>query len=175
MTRLTFDEATDDSPVWTPDGTRVVFSSGNGGLFWKAADGTGEVEPLLEQSPRPRPFGWSTDGRLLFDVPGNNGRDIGVLTVEGEHTAELLLDGDFSEGRPALSPDSQWLAYQSNESGRNEIYVRPFPDIDSGRWQVSNDSGSLHCGRPTDRHSSILVGERRQRALVGPTASSRSR
>ena len=141
LTRLTFDEAVDAVPLWTPDSQRVVFASSRegGGLFWRAADGTGEVERLLESTNRPRPWGWSTDGRLLLDqLPG----DIGVLTVEGDRTVEMLLETDFAEQVPALSPDGRWNAYQSNESGRNQIYVRPFPNVDDGKWQVSTNGGT---------------------------------
>ena len=140
LTRLTFDEAFDAVPLWTPDSARVVFYSSRdgGGLFWKAADGTGEVERLLESTEQPYPWAWSADGRLVFDQATG---DIGVLTVEGDRTVEMLLATEFYEGVPALSPDGRWLAYQSDESGRPEIYVQPFPSIDDGKWQVSTDSG----------------------------------
>ena len=140
LTRLTFDEALDAFPLWTPDGSRVVFQSlrEGGGLFWKAADGTGEVERLLESSNAPRPYGWSADGRLVFSQdPG----DIGVLTIEGDRTMELVLDTEFREDEPAISPDGRWIAYNSNESGQPEIYVRPFPNLDDGKWQVSAAGG----------------------------------
>ena len=141
LTRLTFDEAYDYAPLWTPDSSRVVFGSDRdgGGLFWKAADGTGEAERLLESPDRPEPYTWAADGRLVFDqAPG----DIGVLTVDGERTMALLIDTDFTEYNPAVSPDGRWLAYQSDESGNVEIYVRPFPDVEAGLWQVSNAGGT---------------------------------
>ena len=83
-TQLTFDEANDDFPLWTPNRARVVFSSSRegGGLFWKAADGTGQVERLKEGLARP--YAWAADGRLIFEQAG----DIGVLTMEGERTVE---------------------------------------------------------------------------------------
>ena len=127
-------------PLWTPDSERVVFSSSRdgGGLFWKAADNTGEVERLLESADRARPWGWSADGRLLFDQsPG----DIGVVSVDGDRTVEMLLETEFREVVPALSPDGRWIAYQSNKSGQPEIFVQPFPNIDDGEWQVSISGG----------------------------------
>ncbi len=155
LTRLTFDEAVDVFPLWTPDGSRVVFQSlrEGGGLFWKAADGTGEVERLLESSDAPRPYGWSADGRLVFEqAPG----DIGVLTVDGDRTMELVLDTEFREAEPAISPDGRWIAYDSNESGQSEIYVRPFPDLDDGKWQVSAAGGFDPVWSPDGRELFFL-------------------
>ena len=145
LTRLTRDAAVDAAPLWTPDSARVVFSSGRegGGLFWKAADGTGEVERLMESPNSPDPFSWAADGRLVFNelTSGGGGRNIGVLTVEGEPNRDVLLDSEFGEQRPAVSPDGRWLAYESNESGQYEIYVRPFPNVDDGKWPISTDGG----------------------------------
>ncbi len=86
-------------------------------------------------------FSWAADGRLVFDELVSGAFDIGVLTVEGEPNREMLLDSEFNESRLAVSPDGRWLAYQSNESGQNEIYVRPFPNVDDGKWPISTDGG----------------------------------
>ena len=135
LTQLTFDEANDGFPLWTPESARVVFNSSRegGGLFWKAADGTGQVERLKDGAARP--YAWAADGRLIFEQQG----DIGVLTMEGERTVEMLLDAEFGEFNPALSPDGRWLAYASNETGTRLSYVQPFPNIDDGQWRVSPD------------------------------------
>ena len=137
LTQLTFDEGVDDVPLWTPDSARVVFSSSRegGGLFWKAADGTGQVERLKDGLARP--YAWAADGRLIFE----QAFDIGVLTMEGERTVEMLLDAEFGETDPALSPDGRWLAYVSRETDTSLIYVQPFPNIDDGQWRVSPDFG----------------------------------
>ena len=143
-------------PVWTPDNSRIVFYSARdgGGLFWKAADGTGEVERLLESGASGvaqaiRPWGWSPDGRLLFDQRTGPDRNIGILTVEGERKVEMLFESAFiSEAAPALSPDGRWLAYQSDESGEFEVYVQPFPNIDDGKWQVSTSGGGFPVWSP---------------------------
>ena len=147
LTQLTFNESRDEVPLWTPDSGQVVFRSTRegGGLFWKAADGTGEVERLKEGSARP--YAWAADGRLVFDQQG----DIGVLTMEGERTVEMLLDAEYSEATPALSPDGRWLAYTSNETGTFLIYVRPFPNIDDGLWRVSPDFGVEPVWSPDGR------------------------
>ena len=92
-------------------------------------------QPVPSRMSFPTPCA-STDGRLVFEqFPG----DIGVLTVEGDRTMELVLDEDFPEGRPAVSPDGRWIAYQSGESGQGEIYVRPFSQC--RRWQVAGVHG----------------------------------
>ena len=148
LTQLTFDEARDDFPLWTPDSTHVVFRSSRegGGLFWKAADGTGQVERLKDG--RARPYAWAADGRLIFEEAD----DIGVLTMEGERTVEMLLDADYQERDPALSPDGRWLAYYSTDTaGTPRIYVRPFPNVDDGQWRVSPDFGADPVWSPDGR------------------------
>ena len=157
LTRLTFDEARDASPLWSPDGSRVVFLStreGEGGLFWKAADGTGEVERLLESTIFVYPYGWTADGRVVVERRGN----IGVVTTEGDGTLELLLDSEFFEGNPAISPDGRWIAYRSDESGRSEIYVQPFPDLD-GKWQVSVEGGREPVWAPDGRELFFITAQ----------------
>ena len=153
LTRLTFDAANVIKPRWSPDGRRVVFSTnregGEGNLFWKASDGTGAVERLTTSQNFQAPSSWSSDGRqlLFFEcVPGHC--DLWVLSLEDEPTAELLLGTEFNENHEALSPDGRWVAYQSNASGELEIYVRPFPDVDDGRWQVSTSGGRLPLWGP---------------------------
>ncbi len=159
LTRLTFDEAPDARPLWTPEGSRVVFGSGRdrGGLFSKAADGTGEVELLLASEGDPWAYGWSADGRLLFD---QNPEGIGVLSVDGERATEYLFDTEFLVYGPALSPDGRWMAYGSDESGRQQIYVRPFPNVDDGRWLVSADRGYYPVWAPDGRELYFLTRTR---------------
>jgi serine/threonine-protein kinase len=160
LTRLTFDNGgLQTRPRWTSDGTRIVYRSAprpaaggaepvQAGLYWRLADGTGDAELLLRQggsSPVSliSPGSWSADGRLLFHeltLRGNS--DIGVLQVTGTRAATpVLANPSYSESFPELSRDGRWLAYQSDESGQDEIYVRPFPGVDSGKWQVSSGGG----------------------------------
>ena len=143
LTRLTLGAGLDRRPVWTPNGQRIVFSSQQEGgthLFWQAADGTGVVELLAESANSQFPTSFSPDGaRLVF---ADSASDIAVLTLADERQMAPLIQTTFIERNGEISPDGRWLAYQSNESGQEEIYVRPFPDVDAGRWPVSTGGGS---------------------------------
>jgi len=145
FTRLTIDDDVDSDPIWTKDGSRVVFSSvrGAAGLFWQAADGSGTTEHLIDATGGVRAFDWTPDGRLLYEELA--GAEVRLLTPGGSSSPELITLFDapeyFNEVLPALSPDGRWLAYQSTEAGEMQIYVRPFPNVRSGRWQVSADGG----------------------------------
>jgi eukaryotic-like serine/threonine-protein kinase len=149
MTRLTFDAAMDLLPLWTKDGKRIAFASGReGGLkvYWRAADGTGKDEvlgsvPALDEIPS----GWSSDGKTLV-MTGTSGGisnlEIGALSLEGDRKYRPLLKGKYSEYQPQISPNGKWMVYTSEESGQAEVYVRPFPNVDGGRWQVSTGGGN---------------------------------
>ena len=154
LTRLTFDSAQDEFPVWSPDSRRIAFSStGRGGrgnqveLFWRAADGTGSEERLAEAENNgqifPTSFLPDATGILVFGTTTpEDDDDVGIFRLNEEDSATPLLGTTFAESYPAVSPDGRWLAYVSDESGNEEIYVRPFPDIDGGRWQVSTGGGT---------------------------------
>ena len=144
-TRLTVDIGQDHFPILTPDGERVVWPSNRDGgllnLFSKAADGTGQVERLTTSENPQVAFSWSSDGQslVIVEVRPETGEDVGVVSTDGE--IEWLLEGDSNEGYPEISPDGRWMAYVSDESGQPEIYVRPFPNVDDGRWPMSRDGG----------------------------------
>jgi len=141
-TRLTFDAGDEDAPLWTTDGQRIVFRStrDGGGLFWRAADVTGEPERLADGASA-WPSGWSADGQLLFTELSDTQRDVKELEVGGDRTTQVLLDSPFDEARVDVSPDGRWLAYESDESGTMEIYVRPLDDLERTRTQVSANGG----------------------------------
>jgi Tol biopolymer transport system component len=151
MTQLIYDEAADNYPLWTLDGKRIVFQSdreGSSGIYWIAADGTGDVEPLGSAVPTGEsvPFSWSSDGKTL--ILQANGRteagqlDIEAISMEGDNSRYLLLHEKHNESQPQISPKGRWMAYTSDESGQNEVYVRSFPVIEDGvRWQISTDGG----------------------------------
>ena len=146
--RFTFDPGRDSAPVWSPDGTRIVFSSnrdgGSYGLFVKDATGGGQAEEVPNSGPSGVPCDWSRDGRwMAFHAnQEDTGWDLWVLAMDGEEagTATPFVQGRFTEVLPRFSPDGRWIAYISNESGRMEVYVQPFPGP-GGKWQISTDGG----------------------------------
>ena len=152
FTRLTFDPVSDYFPVWTPDGERVLFRSNRdgSGLFWKAADGTGSVERLADVAFFP--FSVSPDGlRLVGTIrQAETTWDVAEVSLDGDPTLRPLVVGPLNQWHPQISPSGKWLAYHSRESGRAEIYVRPYPDVDAGRWQVSTNGGAYPMWSPSE-------------------------
>jgi serine/threonine-protein kinase len=146
LTRVTFGS---DAllPVWTPDGTRLTYCSDKGearpNLFWIPADGSGPEERLSSSEYGQYPSSWSPDGQtLLFsELNANTRGDIWVLSL-GDRTARPFVRTPFDESAAVFSPDGRWVSYQSNESGRDEIYVQPFPGP-GGKWQISTEGGSV--------------------------------
>jgi len=166
-TRLTFDPATDHWPIWTPDSQRVVFDSTREGaphnLFWKAADGTGPVQRLTTSPNTQGAYSFSPDGMSLVHTEVSTSRNLQVLSMEGEFTSQPLLQSEFNERNGAISPSGRFIAYDSNESGQFEIYVRPFPNVDDGKWQISSDGGVAPVWHPKEqelfyRNGSALEG-----------------
>jgi serine/threonine-protein kinase len=147
LTRLTSAPEVDWFPLWTPDGRRIVCSSaGEGGrinLFWMPADGTGKPERLTSSGFN-YATGLSPDGtHVVFSQITQTARgDLLTMSLEGAHRVQPLLQTSFDEHEGAISPDGRWIAYESNSSGRPEIYVRPFPAIASGHSQVSTAGGT---------------------------------
>ena len=155
LLRLTTDAAEDRRPVWTPDGGRIAFASGRGGgpalnIYWQAANGAGEAQRLTESANLQQPVSWHPSGRLLAfeETVGAMNVDIMLLPVSGDEAAgwaagapQPLMNGPGLEFDPTFSPDGRWLAYSSNESGRNEVYVRAFPGTER-KWLVSSGGGN---------------------------------
>ena len=172
-TKLTFGPALDTSPIWTHDGQSVIFSSGSAvgarNLFRVAADGTGIVEQLTHGTADLISNVVTPDGKgLVFTEDKGTGGgtavdrgDLMLLPLVGERRPQPLMPTPYWEQNADLSPDGGWLAYQSNESGRQEIYVRPFPNVATGkRTQVSTSGGQQPCGRGTGMNSSMSRIER---------------
>jgi Tol biopolymer transport system component len=153
LTRLTFAGGANVSPVWTPDGQRIVYSSQEKGgafnLWWIRADGAGDAQRLVESKGLQTPGTWRPDGKVLAFMQLNpgTGNDIITLPIEGNEKSGWkagepapFLNSAFNEREPAFSLDGRWLAYMSNESGSYEMYVRPFPGP-GGKWQISTGGG----------------------------------
>ena len=156
--RLTFDPANDMRPVWTPDGHRVAFSStrdrGGFNLFWQRVDGAAQAERLTTEPNQNRnPWAFAPDARMLLFTQANPDTqiDLHLLSMERGYHPKPLLHERFIEGTPTLSPDGRWVAYRSDETGRLEIYVRPFPSVDEGKWPITTDGGSVPVWAPSGR------------------------
>jgi Tol biopolymer transport system component len=163
LTRLTFEGNLNVRPVWTPDGKRIAFNSNKEGplnLFWRLADGSGGLERLTTSEYTQVPTSWSPDGRLLayFEVDPATQRDIWVLRMS-DRKPQPFLRTRFDEAVPRFSPDGHWLAYTSNESGRPEIYVQPYPGP-GGKWQISTEGGTEPMWNPNGRELFYRSGDK---------------
>lgn len=147
--RFTFDPADDRYPVFSPDGKQIAFASnraGSWGVYVKSASGVG-AEQLLQKVQTAGTLGvadWSPDAKtILYNaLAADSGYDTWALPLAGDRKPIAILSQKFNEYRTRLSPDGKWLLYTSNETGRDEIYVRAFPPS-GGKWQVSVDGGNF--------------------------------
>jgi len=151
LTRVTTDPALDRFPVWMPNGRQIVFGSDRGGagtpgIYLQALDGSGAVERLVEgRGLGLFPLSVSQDGakivlRADLATGGPVNRDLMILTMD-KRAIQPLIATPFVEHNGMIAPDGRWLVYESNETGQFEIYVRPFPNVNGGRWQISTAGG----------------------------------
>ena len=147
LTPLTSARVGDADPVWSPDGAHVAYASdrsGRTGLYKKAANGAGGEQLLLEPSGSRNLDDWSRDGRFLLysQVDSKTRSDLWLMPLAGDRKPTVYVNSEFNETHGQFSPDGHWIAYASDESGRPEIYVRPFPlTADSGKSTVSSGGG----------------------------------
>ncbi len=156
LTRLTFDPGADLFPVWTRDGRRILFASARGGAFniyAQAADGTGSVERVTEAAYAQYANVVTADGSslLINELKAAQNPDVSVVPLMAKGPATPLLQSPATERAADLSPDGTFVAYESDESTRQEIYVRPFPNVDAGKWQISTAGGTKPAWSPTGR------------------------
>ena len=169
LTRLTFD-GINALPFWTPDGKRIAYRSirpPNVNIYWRPADGSGAEERLTTSQSNHAPHGFSPDGRtLLYNAADpKTGWDIWMVPLEGERKPRPILQSPFNERGPKLSPDGRWLAYVSDESGRYEIYVQPFPQP-GGKWQISSDGGGEVAWSPKGNELFFRTGGQREKMMA---------
>jgi len=175
LTRLTFGPSSEGNPVWTPDGRRIIYASNREGapnLYWQAADGTGEAERLTKSSQLQTPHSTSPDGKwVVFREFSKSGGDSNLLalTLDGDRTPRTLLATPAGELNGEISPDGRWMVYESTESGRVEIYVRPWPSVADGRWQVSNNGGQAPAWSHDGRELFYIAADNQLMAVVVET------
>lgn len=162
--RLMFDPAVEQFPVWSPDGAHVAFTSTRAGvadLYQKLASGVGADELVLK-SGLPKPLDdWSHDGRFLLyhEINPKTKADIYVLPLFGDRKPMVFLQTESSEAFGRFSPDDRWIAYMSDETGRPEVYVQSFP-ASGGKSQISTNGGSWPRWRKDGKELFYLAPDR---------------
>jgi serine/threonine protein kinase/dipeptidyl aminopeptidase/acylaminoacyl peptidase len=182
--RLTFDPGYDAMAVWSPDGSRIIFFSDRDGvssLYQKGSSGAGNEEPLLKSNehkfpnkfPNRFPYDWSQDGRfLLYGVVASEKLGLWVLPLTGDDRKPMLyLQTESSASEARFSPDSRWIAYMSDESGKKEVYVRPFPAASGGKWMVSKGGGTQPLWRRDGKELFYISADSKLMAVEVAAAS----
>jgi Tol biopolymer transport system component len=175
MTRFTFEGNVSLNAAWTSDGKWIAFQSSKEGqppnIYWQRSDGSGGLERLTTSEYPNVPMSWSPDGQLLafMEVNPSTQRDIWILRM-GDRKAEPFLKTRFDESVPRFSPDGHWLAYTSNESGRYEIYVQPYPGP-GGKWQISTEGGTEPAWNSNGRELFYRSGDKMMAVDIATQAS----
>ena len=130
------------------------------------------MERLVPSAVTRVPYSWSPDGRTLVSVARHpeTGAQIDLVSLDGERSITPLIQTPFREDFPAISPDGRWIAYESNESGQPDVYVRPFPNVEDGKWRVSRDGGGGPVWRADGREIFYRNGDAMMAAAVETSA-----
>jgi serine/threonine protein kinase len=163
LTRFTFGGTVNGYPAWAPDGKRIAFISNKEGpmnIFWQLADGSGGLERLTTSDDLQTPNSWSPDGNLVAfnEITATSGIGVWVLRLS-DRNVQPFLQSSFNESAPRFSPDGRWMAYVSDESGRYEIYVQPYPGP-GGKWQISTEGGTEPMWNPNGRELFYRSGDK---------------
>jgi Tol biopolymer transport system component len=167
--RLTFERTINFAPTWSPDGSRIAFSSnrtGTFGLYQKLSSGAGREELLVDTASNGAyPTGWSADGRfLLFTRAGKAGFDVWLLPLFGDRKPYAFSESIANESQARLSGEGRWLAYTSDETGTPEVFVQPFPTT-GAKWQVSTGGGFDPQWRRDDREMFYIATDGKMMAV----------
>jgi serine/threonine protein kinase len=158
--RLTLEPLDEIFPQWTPDGKRIAYGTRTGQIFWKSSDGSGQREELTRGEYPRYPVSFSPDGKLMAFVEMHPSRheDIWLLPLDGNRQAQELVATNANETGAKFSPDGHWLAYVSDETGRDEIFVRPI-GAPGGRKQLSSAGGTVPVWAPNGRALFFVKGD----------------
>jgi Tol biopolymer transport system component len=163
--RLTSDPASEFNPVWSSDGTQIIFGSNRDvafNVYQKPASGSGKeeliIKPVSKWSAWPFAEDWSRDGRYILYVRET---DIWVLPLFGQRKEGPYIQSQFNKTQSRFSPDGRYIAYTSDESGTWEIYVRPFPQASAGKWQISSGGGFQPQFRPDGKEMFYLSPDKK--------------
>jgi Tol biopolymer transport system component len=176
ISRFSFEDGFNYSPVWSRDGSRIIFSHRDAGaqfaIYQRAATGTGKAELILRTSLNTSTWDSSPDGKYIVysDYQDKTKYDLWLLPIEGDHKPVPYLQTPFSENRGQFSPDGRWMAYVSDESGRPEVYVQTVP-ASGPKWQISSAGGDFPRWRRDGKELYFIAADQQLMAVPVKTGS----